>query len=75
MIEKMSNLEAYYLELQEEANYVKPFNKLSNIEKYNLEVSEGFRKFLIRGAWTKAIGYVILGVVVGSVLMAIGTRT
>ena len=70
----MSNLEAYYLELTEEDIFIKPFKKLSNIEKYNLEVSEGFRKFLIRGIWTKVICYVILGIVASSVLMAIGTH-
>ena len=69
-MKKISNLEAFYYETPK----AKPFAALSNIELWRLETSEEYRRFLIRGIWTKVIGYIILGVVVGSVLMAIGTH-
>lgn len=69
-MKKISNLEAFYYETPK----TKPFAALSNIELWRLETSEEYKRFLIRGIWTKVIGYIILGIIVSSVLMAIGTH-
>jgi len=69
MIEKISNLEKYYLELQEEAMEDRrvlftPFNQLPQWEIDEFECSEGFRRFLIRGAWTKGLKILVLYVII-----------
>ena len=53
---KESNLEKYYYRKVQ----LRPFEALDQAEKDELECSEGFREFLVRGAWTKAIWYGIL---------------
>ena len=76
MKQKLSNLEAYYLELQKDSEILRrrSFDNLGHAERINLEISEGFRKFLIRGAWTKLLIYCVLiiipiGVVLGAIYL------
>lgn|GEM_PF-3112248 len=56
MKRKINNLEAYYNYLQKDG-FMKDvkFNDLPASELLGLEVSEGFRKFLIRGIWNKIL--------------------
>lgn len=60
MKRKISNLEEYYLELQKDGfmSGIK-FQDLPASELMILEVSEGFRRFLIKGAWTKGLTILI----------------
>jgi len=69
-IKKLSNLEAYYIELGK----AKPFSKLSNIERHNLEISEGFKFFLLRNIWTQVFAYSLLGIIAITIGMAIATK-
>lgn len=61
MKRKLTNLEEYYNELQEESpnQFRYKFNELSPETLDAIECSEGFRRFLIRGAWTKAFKFII----------------
>ena len=60
-MKNQTNLEKYYLELQDEnPAFTSPFNKLSEFKLHRFETSEGFKKFLRR-----AIGTIIIGWAVG----------
>ena len=65
---KTSNLEKFYYSEQPQ---LKPFEALTQQEKDELELSEDFRKFLIRGLWTKAIGQLMLLLILGAVIYSI----
>lgn len=75
MAENQNNLKEYYMELQKEnETFDIPFNQLSLETLDLLEISEGFRKFLIRGMWTKGLIIVCLvlipiGVVLGAIYL------
>ena len=66
------NLKAYYRELQKEnENFDIPFNDLSLETLDLLECSKGFRKFLIRGAWTKGLFYLVMAAIPVSIIYGI----
>ena len=72
MKREISNLEEYYNELRDAAqeDFRYKFNELSPEALDALECSEGFRKFLIRGIWTKSLFYLIVISIVSCLIYA-----